>query len=334
MAVTISIPDLRAALRLGDSAEETAEITRLHAYASEAVTRHAPDAVDVAHSEAVVRLVSYLFDQPAAARGAAFAHAGRNSGAWQILLPYRVHRAGSVAGATAQAAAAPSIGDPGVDQTARDAAAAAQAAAATAQDAADAAQVKADANVLPVPATNAEASGGVSTSIRSWTAALIRAAINAVVPTWARVGNTDAIPADKLTNAPAGGEGGALGLSTVGDWAETIGSRQGAYKLFDIGIALPAEGEIHHVRVIDNTNGYEGTVLIVLADLITGAIAGVPWADSNTAGTAPSAANARRYPLGQNRGYVLGKTASGNYLFGMQNHAISVSVHVDKFGIS
>ena len=44
MAVTITIEELQAALRLGDTAEETAEVTRLLAYASEAVTKHAPEA--------------------------------------------------------------------------------------------------------------------------------------------------------------------------------------------------------------------------------------------------------------------------------------------------
>ena len=40
MAVTITAVELAAALRLGDSAEETAEATRLLAYATEAVTKH------------------------------------------------------------------------------------------------------------------------------------------------------------------------------------------------------------------------------------------------------------------------------------------------------
>ena len=68
MAVTITIAELQAALRLGDTAEETAEVTRLLAYATEAVTQHAPDASDTAMNEAVRRLPGSLFDQPEASR--------------------------------------------------------------------------------------------------------------------------------------------------------------------------------------------------------------------------------------------------------------------------
>ena len=97
MAVTITIEELQATLRLGDTAEETAEVTRLLAYASEAVTKHAPEATDTAMNEAVRRLSGYLFDQPEAGRGMAYANALRNSGAAAMLLPYRVHRAGTTA---------------------------------------------------------------------------------------------------------------------------------------------------------------------------------------------------------------------------------------------
>ena len=94
MAVTLTVAELRAALRLNDSAEETAEVTRLLAYATEAVTQHAPDASDTAMNEAVRRLSGYLFDQPEAGRGAAYANPMRNSGAARMLLPYRIHRLG------------------------------------------------------------------------------------------------------------------------------------------------------------------------------------------------------------------------------------------------
>ena len=94
MAVSTTVAELRAALRLNDSAEETAEVTRLLAYATEAVTQHAPDASETAMNEAVRRLAGYLFDQPEAGRGMAYANAMRSSGAARMLLPYRVHRAG------------------------------------------------------------------------------------------------------------------------------------------------------------------------------------------------------------------------------------------------
>ena len=95
--VTLTVAELAAALRLGDSTEETAEATRLLAFATAAVTKHAPDAPDVVLNEAAVRLAAYLFDMPNAGRGAGYADAVRNSGAAAILLPYRVHRAGSTA---------------------------------------------------------------------------------------------------------------------------------------------------------------------------------------------------------------------------------------------
>ena len=94
MAVTIAVADLVAALRLGDSAEEIAEVERLLAYATEAVVKHAPDASETAMNEAVRRLGGYLFDMPEAARGDGYANALRNSGAGRILLPYRIHRLG------------------------------------------------------------------------------------------------------------------------------------------------------------------------------------------------------------------------------------------------
>ena len=94
MAVTITVAELLAALRLNDTAEETAEVTRLLAYSTEAVTLHAPTAADTAQNEAVRRLAGYLFDQPEAGRGMANANAMRSSGAARMLLPYRVHRAG------------------------------------------------------------------------------------------------------------------------------------------------------------------------------------------------------------------------------------------------
>lgn len=109
MAVTLTIAKLRGAVRYGSSTEETAELTRILAYATEAVTRYAPDAPDVAHNEATIRLAGYILDQPNAARGAAFANAMRNSGAGRMLLPYVTHRAGTTA-EVAEATAAPAAG--------------------------------------------------------------------------------------------------------------------------------------------------------------------------------------------------------------------------------
>ena len=97
MAVTLTVAELVAALRLLGTDEETAQATRLLAYASERVSKHAPDAPDVTQNEAVIRLAGYLFDMPFAPAGARYANALRNSGAGSMLLPYRIHRAGSTA---------------------------------------------------------------------------------------------------------------------------------------------------------------------------------------------------------------------------------------------
>ena len=94
MAVTFSVAELAAALRLGDSAEETAEVTRLLAYCVEAIAQHAPSASDTAMNESARRLAGYLFDMPEAARSDGYSNAMRNSGAARMLLPYRVHRLG------------------------------------------------------------------------------------------------------------------------------------------------------------------------------------------------------------------------------------------------
>ena len=98
MAVTLTAAELAEAIRIGTSAEETAQVTRLLAYATAAIDRHlgtayatAPDAVV---DEAAIRLAGYLFDQPTASSGSAFADALRNSGTAAILLPWRIHRAG------------------------------------------------------------------------------------------------------------------------------------------------------------------------------------------------------------------------------------------------
>lgn len=196
MAVTITTDDLRAALRLGNTNEETRELERIRSYAIVAVLRYAPGAPDVAHDEAVVRLSAYLFDQPTVSRGDAYANALRSSGAARMLVPYRIHRAGSTAEAVAEAQAAAPAGNPvtnvtvagaellvtfadgtidthaltAVDQTARDTANAAGAAA----------------MARTTPAEAATAARGVTAD-------------------WAEVANTEQIPLDKLGNVPSVG---------------------------------------------------------------------------------------------------------------------------------
>ena len=196
MALTLTRGELAKAIRVGPTVEESDEVMRLLTYATEAISKHLGAAYATTPAavcnEAAVRLCGYLYDQPTASRGEAFAHAMRNSGAARMLLPYVVHSLGSTGEAVA---AAQAVTESGVDQTARDAAAAAQ-------RSAESALSIANANTRPMPATPAEAAGGTATTIRSWTAALIRRAIEAVVPAWARAGDATPIPAPKLANAP------------------------------------------------------------------------------------------------------------------------------------
>ena len=101
MAVTLTVAELAGALRLGDSAEETVEATRLLAYSTEAIERHLGSVYAtvpvVVVNEAAVRLAAYLYDQPTAGRGDNYANAMRNSGAGRMLLPYKLHRLGATA---------------------------------------------------------------------------------------------------------------------------------------------------------------------------------------------------------------------------------------------
>ena len=97
MAVTLTAAELASAIRLGDTTEELAQVARLLAVAGAAVTKHAPDAPDVVQNEAVIRVAGYLYDAPQAAAGSGYADILRNSGTLALLLPYRVHRAGSTA---------------------------------------------------------------------------------------------------------------------------------------------------------------------------------------------------------------------------------------------
>ena len=80
---------------------------RLLTYVIEAISRHLGAAYEAAprgdRERSGNRLAGYLFDQPNAGRGLSFANAGRNSGAWAILLPFRVHRAGTTGEAVAAA---------------------------------------------------------------------------------------------------------------------------------------------------------------------------------------------------------------------------------------
>ena len=115
MAVTLTVTQLAEAIRVGTTAEETAQVTRLLAVATQLVTDFTDTAPDVLHNEAVVRIAGYLYDAPTTAYGAALT----NSGAAALLIKYRAQRAGRIDGAVA---GSPSAGGtvPGVDADLRD----------------------------------------------------------------------------------------------------------------------------------------------------------------------------------------------------------------------
>ena len=120
MAITLTVAQFIADARIGETAEELALATRRVAYATEAVMQHLggvfDDTPDTVVDEAVSRLAAYLYDAPTTAGGAAFANSMRNSGAGRILLPYRIHRAGSTVTAVAAAqAAVGTVGNPVTD---------------------------------------------------------------------------------------------------------------------------------------------------------------------------------------------------------------------------
>ena len=245
MAVTLTVDELRGALRAGSDADEVADVTRLHAFATEAVVKHVSTAPDVVHNEAAIRVASYLFDQPATARGAAFANALQNSGAASILLPYRQHRAGSVAKATTTATTPAPAG--GVTE-------------ARVAELIEAHRALPNVHhtppAQPMPATPAEAAGGTSTTIRAWTAKLVRSAIEAVVPAVFRTGNTDTIPPEKLP-AQSGGGGGPedLGTSSLSIDTKNV--------FYATGIILPTDKTWLHVSMGVHTETTNGPPLTV-----------------------------------------------------------------------
>ena len=88
MPVDITIDQLLNALRLTGSTPVTSEITRLHGYATEFLQPIAANAPNSVLNQAVIQYVGYLYNRPMAAPGE-YAAAFRNSGAGEILAPYR-----------------------------------------------------------------------------------------------------------------------------------------------------------------------------------------------------------------------------------------------------
>ena len=148
--------------------EKQAIFTRLRGVGTAAVEHHAPSAPLAVKQEAIIRIASYAYAVPDAAEGTGYAAIVRNSGALNLLGPWIPRRLGirSDATGTASTGTTPSTGGPGVDQEARDAAAAAQR-----------------------TADRAETAASTNTGFLSTFMARVRAIVEAVVPAWARMPN-------------------------------------------------------------------------------------------------------------------------------------------------
>ena len=167
MAITVG--DLAVDLRIATAvdaalpAAQTAILSRLLATAQTLVTERAGGAPESLRDQAVLAVASYMYDRPSAGAGNRYANAWASSGASELLSRYVARRARVIGGPTATATGT------GVDTVE--------------VNRLIALWISENFNSagLPMPATPAEAAGGISTTIRSWTAALIRRAIDARV---------------------------------------------------------------------------------------------------------------------------------------------------------
>ena len=97
----ITLVELAAGMRLGDGVDSPTEpilgiVTRLHATSWAQIESYAPFAPDVVKAEAMVRLASYLYDQPTTSFNDVYSASLRNSGAESLLNPYVQRRAGVI----------------------------------------------------------------------------------------------------------------------------------------------------------------------------------------------------------------------------------------------
>ena len=97
MAVTISVIELAASLRLGDGVANVAEpqlsvLNRILAAASAMVVAYAPSAPDAVHDEATSRLAGYLYDAPPGF-STRMSNPLQDSGAQALLARFRILRA-------------------------------------------------------------------------------------------------------------------------------------------------------------------------------------------------------------------------------------------------
>ena len=276
--MAVSTAQLAVALRLIAAESDTipagqsSVLDRVRTAAAAAVADYAPDAPETVADEATIRLASALFDRSGAeGRGGNPMVA---SGAAALLNQWRTRRAQGPTGTTPATPVVPTPGGGGVDQTARDAAAAAQATATAARDAVTTLQAAVAAvrqvptvagvtvgNVLTriaqgfgwAPAPTGQAGGGVDQTARDAAAAAQRTADeNSRAVTLARseaatadrkaVAAQDAIPA-KASNADVDGESDDDDFVTVAKVFRAIARRVKSASTTVRGIVLIARNE-------------------------------------------------------------------------------------------
>ena len=324
MAVTLTIDQLAAYIRISDDTEERALAQRLLTVATAMVVKYAPNAPDDIHNQAAAQVVGDMYDRPLSARGGDMSVSLRDSGALAMLTPYRDVAASVIGESETQSASPGSVGNPvtdvdysgntltvtyadgaqetftieggggsGIDQTARDAASAAQAAAdtkltETEVDARVVAGVESWAHegdtsliptdkfttpryiyiqtsaptgsTFPVGALWIQDIVGQPLKLHEWNgsqwlldftfpATLTTTDVNNAIQSWARAGNTDRIPSDKLPENIGGG--GALTYTELSSTALSSGS----YTLSAAHATAVAN------ELIDGTNSYRALIV-------------------------------------------------------------------------
>ncbi len=212
MAITLTVAELAAALRLSDTDEELAEATRLLGYATEAIEKYLGAAFastpEVVVNEVTIRVAGFLFDAPFAARKDTVANAMRSSGAARMMLPYVIHGAGVTGALDAAQAAVGSTGNPVVGVAVEDGNLIV-----TFQDGST--------DALELPAGGGGSGGGLDEGE-------VDLRVEAGVADWAETGDTSPIPVAKLSEVPPGGldetDVDARVGALVEEWARLTGS--------------------------------------------------------------------------------------------------------------
>ena len=210
-------------MRLGDGSTALSEpingiVTRLGGVGEALVTLYADSAPLAVKQESIIRLAAYLYDSPDVRSGDRYAAAWRNSGAASLVSPWVERRVATDDGSPSTSTPS-NFGGNGVseaqaleliaewarngntDQIPADKLANAGGAAhdQVARDAAAAAQSDADAAGSAAMSAAGAAAVAQGTADARTTVSEARDAAREVASDWAEDGNTDPIPADKLT---------------------------------------------------------------------------------------------------------------------------------------